>query len=321
MSLSSDPPSANQRPVRTYARREDAEQAKAALADHNIEARIEEFRIARPGTQEKVSAGCQLSVRAVDAANAARVLMRMPPTETAEGPPKEDPEAISPSRLKRRIGPPRRQKSPAGIILIAILCSGAAMFWLVNSLMRSRSKPQMTQVDDPENYLIEEDTNFDGATDVWREYSPTVKGVPGKLLSVMEDRDYDGKVDLRWVWQRGLLMYRDRDLDHDGVMDERTTFDGADQPFYVDLRVKGKGPVIRRQVYREGVLWKILEDMDSDTHFDHIREYDPDGSPVRDEPLPKNSPENHVPKPEALPAGDLHQDAVKIQPKPAASGG
>ncbi|MES2706917.1 MAG: hypothetical protein V4726_09980 [Verrucomicrobiota bacterium] len=304
----------DQRPIRTYVWREDAEQAKAVLADHNIEAQIQEFRIARPGTAEKVSAGCQLSVRAADAANAARVLMRMPPAETpGAARAASEPKA---SKLKRRTGPPVKQKSPLGIILIAVVCSGAAMFWMVNSLLHPKPKPRPAQVDDPENYIIDEDTNFDGNPDVWREYSPAVQG-PGRLLSVLEDRDFDGLVDLRWVWQRGLLMYRDRDLDHDGVMDERTVFDGQDQPFYVDVREKGKGPVIRRRVYREGVLWKILEDTDHDTHFERIQEFDMEGNLLRDDPLPKDSPENDIPKPQALPAGDVHQEAVQLKPKAA----
>jgi hypothetical protein len=313
--MSDSPSPADQRPIRTYARREDAEQARAALADHNIEAKIEEFFLIKPGETAKSSAGCQLSVPVAEAAAAARVLMKMPPSETAGRPRQPAPERTA-SPLKRRVGPPGRQKSAAGIIVIAVLCSGAAMFWLVRSILNPKPRAGMAQVDDPENYIIEEDTNFDGQTDVWREYSPSTQG-PGKLLSVIEDRDYDGVADLRWVWQRGLLTYRDRDLDHDGVMDERTTFDGQDQPFYVDVREKGKGPVIRRRVYREGVLWKILEDTDRDTHFDRIQEFDTAGNLFRDDPLPKDSPENNLPKPEALPAGDLHEEAVKLQPKPA----
>lgn len=310
------PPTTGRRTIRTYARREDADQARSALADHNIEARVDEFLISKPGVEGKVSAGCQLSVPVADAANAARVLLKMPPTETAGTPSAPAPSSPSSSSLRRRAGPPVRQKSAAGIILIAVLCSGAAMFWLVKS-MTARKTLRAVQVDDPENYIIGEDTDLDGESDVWREYTPAVNG-PGKLLSVLEDRDFDGKADLRWVWQRGLLVYRDRDLDHDGIMDERTTFDGNDQPFYVDLREHGKGPVIRRRVYREGVLWKILEDTDGDTHFDRIREYDAEGTLFRDDPLPGDSPENDIPKPQRLPAGDIHQEAIKVEQPPVA---
>lgn len=307
------PPTTAQRTIRTYARREDADHARSALADHNIEARVDEFLISKPGIEGKVSAGCQLSVPVADAANAARVLLKMPPTETAGTPPPPTPP--SSSRLRRRSGPPVRQKSAAGLILIAVACSGAAMFWLVKS-MTNRKPIRVVRVDDPENYIIGEDTDFDGQPDVWREYSPAVNG-PGKLLSVLEDRDFDGKADLRWVWQRGLLVYRDRDLDHDGIMDERTTFDGHDQPFYVDLREQGKGPVIRRRVYREGVLWKILEDTDGDTHFDRIHEYDVEGTLFRDDPLPRDSPENDIPKPQPLPSAEVHQEAIQSGPSGA----
>ena len=76
--------------------------------------------------------------------------------------------------------------------------------------------------------------------------------------------------------------------------------------------------VILRRVYREGVLWKILEDRDADTHFDRIEEFSPEGVMVRDEALPKGSPENKVPKAEALPRGTVSQSAMPLAPGKAA---
>jgi hypothetical protein len=304
-------PALSRRTLRTYARREDAEQARSALADHGIEARVDEHFLKKPDGQ-RVSGGCSLTVAGPSATEAARVLLKMPPSETAGGPPAPvEPPARNP--MRRRVGPRQRQKSSLPIILIAVLCSSLGLYWLVRQAMRGKFSPGGPVAEEfPENVLIKEDVNWDGDADSVREYTPA-----GQLLSILEDRDYDGKMDLRWIWQRGQLIYRDRDIDRDGTMDERTTFDGFNEPFYVDLRQQGKGPVIRRRVYREGVLWKILEDLDADTHFDRIQEFSPEGVIFRDETLPKGSPENGVPKPEALPKGPVPESALPLAPPPS----
>jgi hypothetical protein len=72
--------------------------------------------------------------------------------------------------------------------------------------------------------------------------------------------------------------------------------------------------VILRRVYREGVLWKILEDRDADTHFDRIQEFTPEGVIFRDEALEKGSSENGVPRPEALPKGPVSESALPLSP-------
>lgn len=299
------------RTLRTYARREDADQARSALADRNIDARVEEHFYNKSKTGERVSGGCSLTVPVADAAAAARVLLTMPPSETAGTAPAPMP---SPERnpLRRKIGPKTRQKSSLPIILIAILCSSMGIYWVVREALRDKSIPPPAE-ENPSNIFVNEDLNWDGEPDTIREYTPG-----GAMLSMQEDRNFDGKMDVRWTWQRGNLIYRDRDIDSDGVMDERVTFDGYNEPFYVDLRHLGKGPVVLRRVYREGVLWKILEDRDADTHFDRIQEFSPDGVIFRDEPLPKGSPENNVPKPEALPQGVVSESALPLNPGKAA---
>lgn len=304
-------PALSRRTLRTYARREDAEQARTSLADHGIEARVDEHFLKKADGQ-RVSGGCSLTVEAASATEAARLLLKMPPSETAGRPP-EPVEPPTRNPLRRRVGPRQRQKSSLPIIFIAVLCSSIGLYWLVRQAMRGKTPGSGPPVEEfPENVLIREDVNWDGDVDSIREYTPS-----GQLLSILEDRDYDGKMDLRWIWQRGGLMYRDRDIDRDGTMDERTTFDGFNEPFYVDLRRQGKGPVIRRRVYREGVLWKILEDLDADTHFDRIQEFSPEGVIFRDESLPKGSPENGVPKPETLPKGPVTQSALPLAPTPS----
>ncbi len=307
-----DPPSPAlaRRTLRTYARREDATQAQSSLADHAIEARIEEHFYTPPGSGKRISGGCSLTVPLEQAAAAARLLLKMPPSETA-GTPQAPAEPPSRRPMRRQIGPRPRQKSSLPIIFIAVACSALGLFWVVRQAMRGKLTPAAASGDIPENILVREDLNWDGDIDTIREYTPG-----GAQLSMLEDRDFDGKMDLRWIWQRGQLIYRDRDLDRDGTMDERTTFDGYNEPFYVDLRRSGKGPVVRRRVYREGVLWKILEDRDADTHFDGLQEFTTEGVLCRDEALPKDSPENGVPQPEALPKGIPRASALPLAPPP-----
>ncbi len=296
--MDAPPPAPVRRPLRTYAKREDAEQAQSVLSDHGIAALVEEH-FCKQTDGKKVSGGCTLSVESRQGADAARVLLKMPPSETA-GKPSQPQEPPARNPLRRRVGLRRQQRSSLPMIVIAVACSAIGLYWIIRqAILEKRALPPSPE-ENSENVYVSEDVNWDGETDSIREYSPG-----GQMLSILEDRDFDGKMDLRWIWQRGHLIYRDRDTDHDGAMDERTTFDTNNDPFYVDVRDKGKGPVVQRRVYREGVLWKILDDKDADTHFERIQEFTPDGVIFRDEALPENSPENGVPKLGAVREGQL----------------
>lgn len=287
----------DRRTIRTYARRDDAERARDLLGEHGIEAQVREFRIPDPdGGPEMVSRGCSLSVLPKDVAGAARLLLRMPPTEAA-GKPQTAQEPAPRPRRRPRAHRTRRQSSAIWILIIAIGCSTAAMFYIVYAFLNPAAGARISVPGEEENYVVREDLDWDGIIDIEREYSPG-----GAPVQVREDRNGDGLFELRWNWERGVLATRDRDIDHNGISDERTVFDPAGDPFYVDLRPNGSGPVINRRIYREGVLWKILDDADADARFDRIREYDVDGTLLRDEPLPKGSPENDPPKLQRLPA-------------------
>lgn len=285
--------------VRTYRHREDAEHARRALADREINAEVREHFVADRFTGARTSLGCSLMVASADVTEAARVLLRLPPAESAarrDGGPRTTTRAKSPAT--RGVNPGFKERSPLWIVVLAVACSAGVMIWLVDWIVGLRADRVPLPGPDAENYVATDDVNGDGLVDTEREYTPDGR----VLLQIREDRNYDGLMDVRWIWQRGVLAYRDRDIDFNGVMDERTTFDGADRPFYIDLRPNGEGPVIRREVYREGVLWKILEDRDADNHFDFIREFDREGKRVvREEALPKGSPENDIPKRVPLP--------------------
>jgi hypothetical protein len=73
------------RMIRTYARRDDAERALSLLGDHGVEASIQEFWAPDAHTGERVLRGCALLVRPEDASAAARLIMKMPPSEAPGG--------------------------------------------------------------------------------------------------------------------------------------------------------------------------------------------------------------------------------------------
>src|SRR5690606_12659072 len=104
-----DPPP-DRRTIRTYARREDADRAFELLKEHGIEATVQEFRVSDPDDRTAtVSRGCVLAVAPADAAAAARLLMRMPPSESAgrtgtdaAAPPSRRPRPLAPRRPLRQ---------------------------------------------------------------------------------------------------------------------------------------------------------------------------------------------------------------------------
>jgi hypothetical protein len=308
-------PTAPRRTLRTYAHSEDAEQARSLLEDHKIRAEVIVHFFTPPGSGKRLPGGCSLMVGAEDAAAATRLLLKMAPSGTAgrtEAP--RPPLARSP--LRRQFGPRARQRSAVPMILMALICSGAGIYWVVKEALAGKPAVSEAGEQSQENILVREDVNWDGEDDSIREYSPG-----GQLLSILEDRDFDGKMDFRWTWQRGQLVYRDRDIDRDGIMDERTTFDAYNAPCYVDVRWKGRGPVVRRRLYREGVLWNILEDKAADTQFDWVEEFSPGGVLIREEALPPDSPENGVPRPERLPSGTVHESSLPMVPARAVPSG
>jgi hypothetical protein len=281
----SDPSPTHERAIRSFAQREDAERARAALADSNIASSIREFRVPDNVTGKLVARGCSLCVDSADAVTATRLLFKMPPSE-APGAGTVKPAGAS--RLRRRAFRPDGQKSSAFMIGFAMLCAaGMVIFGLYWFL---RPKKPARQPADTEPVTIEEDLNGDTIPDVKRGF--TANWVP---LYHVEDRNYDSLWDHRWSWLKGKPSYRDIDLNFDGKYDERTTYDPEGQPFYIDTRPGESGPVVIRKIFRDGILWKILEDRDADTHFDHLTEFDDMTQPIREEELPKGSPENNPP--------------------------
>jgi|GEM_PF-5284693 len=300
-----DPPSppassaAHTRAIRSFAQREDAERARAALADSNIDSTIREFRVPDNVTGKPVTRGCSLCIDPADAAEATRLLLKMPPSEA---PTAATTKPEGPTRLRRRTGRPDKQKTGLYMIGFAVLCSAGMIIFAMSWFGRPRNSNRTAQ--DTGNIVIEEDLNGDTLPDVKREF--TYAWVP---LYHAEDRNFDTMWDHYWSWEKGRPAHRKIDLNLDGKYDEFTTYDPEGQPFYIETRPGGSGPPLVRKIFRDGIVWKILEDRDADNHFDHLTEFDDMAKPVREEVLPKGSPEDvPVPPWPPPPAPDREED-------------
>lgn len=293
--------SGHTRAIRSFAHREDAERTLVALADSNIAGTIREFRVPDSLTGKPVARGCSLCIAPADAAEAVRLLLKMPPSEA--------PAAVTakpegPSRLRRRTGKTGPQKTSLFMIGFAIV-SVAGMILFAGTTLFGPKKPKKP-APGTENHHLEEDLNGDTLTDVWREFTPA--WIP---LYQAEDRNFDSLIDHRWTYQKGKPAYTDVDLNSDGKFDERTYYDPEGQPFYTDTRPGNYGPVLVRKILRDGILWKLLEDRDADNHFDHLTEFDQTLAPVREEELPDGSPENNPPPWPPPPAPETGEDETE----------
>ena len=273
------------RAIRSFAHREDADRALAVLADSNITGTIREFHVPDPVTGKPVPRGCTLCIAPGDAAAAARLLLKMAPSEA---PASVSAKPEGPSRLRRlgvKSGP---QKTSLFVVGFAVLSVAGMILFAANTLFGPK-KPKAPPAGTA-NIILEEDLNGDAYPDVIREF--TYNWVP---IYHSEDRNFDSLIDHRWIYQKGKPAYTDVDLNADGKFDERTTYDPKGQPFYTDTRPGADGPVLVRKIMRDGILWKLLEDRDADNHFDHLTEFNDIATPIREEELPKDSVENNPP--------------------------
>jgi hypothetical protein len=291
------PPDRHTRLIRSYALREDADRACEVLADSGIGSTVRELRAPAGGGGKTVFRGCNLTVAPEDAPAATRLLLQMPPSEAPSTRRSSSPEnnsreieksgrSESPSRFRRRAGPSPKQRGSFLIIGFAVLCAaGAILFASLQFMGGKKEKPPGRK-----SIRIEEDLNGDTLPDVVREFTPD--WVP---VFHAEDRNFDDEIDIQWFYRQGRPATREMDINYDGTFDEKMYFGTNGQPFYSDFRPAEKGPVLRRMVYRSGLLWKTLEDRDADSKFDHLRELDRYGATARDEALPPDSAENQIP--------------------------
>jgi hypothetical protein len=300
--MSSTSDDVHSRSVRSFMHREDAERARAALEDAGIASTIREYRVPGPLDGKMQTRAVNLFVAHKDAAEAARLMLKLPPSEAPAGTVKTE----GPSRLRRggaRSGP---QKSSFFIILFAGVCAAGMIVYAASGFFGPKKQRTSSRTT---NLLIEEDLNNDGMRDVVREFTPD------KLpVHHTEDRNFDGEFDIRWLWQRGVPSSRDIDLNFDGKWGEHTVYGRDGNLHYTDTRPGGSGALLMRRIYRTGILWKVLEDIDADNHFDQLTEYDDIGDEVKKENLPKGHAENDPPSWPPPPWPPRDQDGVLLDP-------
>ncbi len=282
--------------------REDAERARAVLDDAGIACTIREYRVPGPLDGKLITRALNLFVADKDAAAAARLMLKLPPSEAPAGTVKPE----GPSRLRRGGSRSGQQKSSLFIILFAGVCAAGMIVYAAVGLFGPKKERVLKRTT---NLVIEEDLNNDGAADVVREFTPD------KLpVHHTEDRNFDGQFDIRWLWQRGIPSSRDIDLNFDGKWDEHTVYGRDGNLHYTDSRPGGSGAVQVRRVFRQGIPWKVLEDVDADNHFDRLTEYDDLGDQVRKEDLPKGHAENNPPPWPSPPWPERNEEGVLISP-------
>jgi hypothetical protein len=98
---------------------------------------------------------------------------------------------------------------------------------------------------------IDNDNNFDGRPDVWINFSP-------KLVATSEqlDTDFNGVPDVFMTYSNGIIRQ-------------------------LDWRPNNTNVVLRRQLYRAGVLDEELRDFDGDGQFDLSIKFDPFSNPIQ----------------------------------------
>jgi len=300
--MPSTPAEAHTRSVRSFMHREDAERARTALEDAGIASTIREYRVPGPLDGKLVTRALNLFVADKDATDAARIMLKLPPSEAPAGVVKPE----GPSRLRRggaRTGP---QKSSVFMILFAVVCAAGMIIYAATGLFSPKKQRTPVRKD---NLVLQEDLNNDGSPDVIREFTPDRLPVHHS-----EDRNFDGEFDIRWLWQRGVPSTRDLDLNFDGKWDEHTVYGRDGMLHYTDTRPGGSGAVLLRRVFRAGIVWKVLEDQDADNHFDVLTEYDDLGDEVKKENLPKGHAENNLPPWPSPPWPPRDEDGVLIKP-------
>ncbi len=300
MEQSADSPPAENKPAatgrrvvaRTFAQREDADRAAVILMDSGIAAEVRLHFYSNPVSKVRETRGCSLLVDPGASREAARLLLRMPPSEAAVTTGRVMPREHSAkgTRLLRRINKPGPQRSAVGIIILALVCAGGAIVFGFSALSSLRAKRNKIQPGEPYSLTATEDLNRDSVADLERTFSSN-----GELEEIRQDRDCDGTWDARWNWQQGKLSTRDLDIDDDGKWDERTKYDPHGAPFVSDERPGAAGSIRVRRIYRDGILWRTLTNADGDLNFDHITDQDETGDVLRNEDLPPGAPENAYP--------------------------
>ena len=127
---------------------------------------------------------------------------------------------------------------------------------------------------------VRRDRNRDGRTDEWVYYKN------GKPRRAEADDNFDGKPDNFWTFSHGTVVTSSHDTDFNGIIDETCFFRyGVQQR--CEFHPNGSKLMVKKQIFKHGVLQEELVDKDEDGIFDKRIVYDFIGNPVKTTKLPE----------------------------------
>jgi hypothetical protein len=126
------------------------------------------------------------------------------------------------------------------------------------------------------------DRNRDGKTDEWAYYEN------GKLKRAEADDNFDGKCDSFWTYSNETMIHSSHDTDFNGIVDEICFYRYGVQE-RCEIRPNGSKVMVKKQIFKDGVLQEEFVDKDKDGKFDERIVYDFIGNPVKTIKLPENA--------------------------------
>lgn len=229
--------------VKRCASLEDAYMIKNLLEADGVEADILDEATASTAPYLLISSGIRVTVADEDA-EAAREVLGL--TGEPEPP------------------PPRRS---SGLPWLSVLISIIALLVLI-SYARQGAKSGLGQ-------KVDEDRNGDGKADV----RTTLDEFQRPHLRV-EDGNFDGRWDVRFDYEAGIVVKRSEDFDHDGTFDSVSDFDHGVQTSEL-VTPGGTGNPSYRRVFRNGIEESRWEDKDRDGLWDTRTDFDTDGQGLK----------------------------------------
>jgi hypothetical protein len=127
-------------------------------------------------------------------------------------------------------------------------------------------------------FKAEVDRNLDGKVDEWESFDRE-----GRLEHVERDQNFDGRPDVWYFYENGSLVRSEQDTDFNGKPDWFSYYENG-MLVRSDCRPNGSEVVVRRLIYKDGMLREEWVDEDQDGKFDYKILCDPFGN--RSERIP-----------------------------------
>jgi len=109
---------------------------------------------------------------------------------------------------------------------------------------------------------------------------PVYNRETGKLEQLVSDRDRDGKIDTRAFMDGAVLKYIEIDRTRDGQPDRWEYYTGGESttsPSKIEHAEEANGfdrRITRREFYADGVIRRVIDDVDSDGRPDKWESYE-----------------------------------------------